>query len=114
ISRVNFLFVGIFFPAFALPYWFLEKRLIRRAIMDLLKQERPDKGQLGTHRIVLSRDGVFERTAVGEARTSWAGIDRVEENEGYIFIYTSPAAAHIIPKRVFRTGLCGRRPETYR
>jgi len=38
----------------------------------------------------------------GESRVSWAGVDRIEQNPEYIFIYTSVAAAHVIPKRAFR------------
>jgi hypothetical protein len=45
---------------------------------------------------------VVESTAVGESHTSWAGVDRIEQNPEYIFIYTSPAAAYVIPKRAFR------------
>jgi hypothetical protein len=29
-------------------------------------------------------------------------VDRVEQSPDYIFIYTSPAMAHLIPKRAFR------------
>jgi hypothetical protein len=68
----------------------------------LLKEEKPGKGQLGKHRIVLSANGLAESTAVGESRTSWAGVDRVEQDPHYIFIYTSPAAAHVVPKRAFK------------
>jgi hypothetical protein len=102
ISRVNFTFLLIAFPIVALLQWFLERRLIRRAIQHLLMQERPGRGQLGRHRLVLTEDGLVESTAVGESRTSWAGVDRVEQNPDYIFIYTAPAAAHVIPKRAFR------------
>jgi hypothetical protein len=41
-------------------------------------------------------------SALGRRITSWAGVDRIEQNPEYIFIYTSPAAAHVIPKRAFR------------
>ena len=102
ISRVNFTFLVIAFPIVALAQWFLERRLMGRAIRRLLKEEKPDRGQLGRHKVMLTEDGVVESTAVGESRTSWAGVDRIEQNPEYIFIYTSPAAAHVIPKRAFR------------
>jgi hypothetical protein len=101
IARINVLFLATTFPLVAFLYWAFERRLIRRAILELVKQEKPDKGQLGTHRIVLSDSGVVETTAVGESHTSWRGVDRVEQNSDYIFIYTSHAAAHIVPKRAF-------------
>jgi hypothetical protein len=49
----------------------------------------------------LNEAGLVESTAVGESRCSWAGVDRVEHDQQYIYIYTAPHAAHIIPKRAF-------------
>ena len=100
-SRVSLGFIAIALPAVFLFQWCLERWIVRRAIRELLKDERPDKGHLGRHRLVLGEDGVHESTAVGESRTTWAGVDRVEQNPDYIFIYTTPAAAHVIPKRAF-------------
>src|SRR5215216_7230049 len=102
ISRVNFIFLAVAFPIVGLVQGFLTRRLMRRALLDLLKEEKPGRGQLGKHKVVLTEDSVVESTAVGESRTSWAGVDRIEQNPQYIFIYTSPAAAHVIPKRAFR------------
>jgi hypothetical protein len=101
VSRISVTFIAIALPIVFLGQWFLERRLMRGAILRLLEKEKPGKGQLGRHRIVVSEDGLVESTAVGESRTSWAGVDRIEQNSDYIFVYTSPAAAHIIPKRAF-------------
>jgi hypothetical protein len=102
LSRVSFGFMLLAYPTVLLLQWFLERRLMRRAILTLIQEERPDRGQLGRHRMVLSEDGIAESTAVGESRASWVGVDRIEQNPEYIFIYTSAAAAHVIPKRAFR------------
>jgi hypothetical protein len=101
ISRMNFGFFLIALPLVFLGQWFLETRMVRRGILQLLKEEKPGKGQLGKHRIIVNQDGVQESTAVGESRTSWAGVHRIEQNPDYIFIYISPVAAHVIPKRAF-------------
>jgi YcxB-like protein len=101
IARINLLFLITVFPLVAVLYWILWRQMMRRAIRVMVREEKPDKGQLGTHTILLGADGLVETTAVGESRTSWAGIDRIEQNDDYIFIYTSPVAAHLIPKRVF-------------
>jgi hypothetical protein len=101
VSRVSFGFIVIALPVAFLFQWCLERWLVRRAIRQLLEDERPDRGQLGRHRLVLGEDGLSESTAVGESRTTWAGVDRVEQSPDYIFIYTTPAAAHVIPKRAF-------------
>lgn len=101
VSRVSFGFLLTFFPLVAGITWLLEKRLSRRTILELLKEEVPEKGQLGKHRMKLDDTGVLEATAVGEQRTSWAGINRVEQSQDYFYIYTTPSAAFVIPRRAF-------------
>jgi hypothetical protein len=78
-----------------------EGRIARRMINKLIDDEKPDKGRIGRHELVLDESGVKERTAVGEQLTRWAGIDRIEQDDSYIYIYTAPSAAHVIPKRAF-------------
>jgi hypothetical protein len=101
ISRVSFGFIVVAIPVVFLFQWCLERWLVRRAIRQLLKEERPDKGQLGRHRLVLGEESLSESTAVGESRTAWVGVDRVEQSPDYIFIYTTPSAAYVVPKRAF-------------
>jgi hypothetical protein len=50
ISRANFTFLLVALPVVVLAQWYLERRLMRRAILQLLKEEKPGKGQLGRHR----------------------------------------------------------------
>ena len=102
LSRVSFSFLLVTFPVISALQWSLERRLLRKAILQLLDQEKPERGQLGRHSLALSETGVREWTAVGESRTAWAGVDRVEEDPRYIYLYTSPVAAHLIPRRAFR------------
>jgi hypothetical protein len=97
---VNWPFLAAFLPA-AVLYRLIERWLVKRAIQRLVAREKPDRGQLGRHRLRLLEDGFLESTAVGESHTFWAGIDRVEQDESYIFIYTAAAAGHVIPKRAF-------------
>jgi hypothetical protein len=102
ISRVSISFLAIPLVLVVSFTWLIEKRMTRRAILQLISEEKPDKGQLGRHTVKLDDIGVTESTAVGEQRTSWAGIDRVEQNPEYIYIYTSASAALVIPRRAFR------------
>ena len=101
-SRASWMWIAWIFPI-VIAMWLFEKRQMRRTILDHLKEEKPGRGQLGAHKISLNEAGLVESTAVGESRTSWAGVDRVEHDEKYIYIYTAPHAAHIIPKRAFRS-----------
>jgi YcxB-like protein len=63
--------------------------------------EGHNKGVLGRHEIEIGPDGVYERTAVNESQQSWAGIERIADDDRYIFIYVQPMAAHVIPKAAF-------------
>jgi len=103
LSRASFIWIAVYFPVIALIMLFFERRAIRRGILDLMKDEKPGRGQLGTHKIVLNEAGLVESTAVNQSRHSWAGVDRVEQDRDYIFIYTQAHAAHIIPKRAFNS-----------
>ena len=101
VSLVSFTFLAVAFPLGALFHRLLVRRQTRRLILELLKEEKPGRGQLGWHRVSLGEAGLTERTAVNESHTAWAGVDRVEQDEVYVFIYTAPAAALVIPKRAF-------------
>ena len=100
-TRIGFVFLAVTVPVVLLLQWVLERWLIRRFLRQMLKDERPGRGALGRHWVVLSDYGVTESSAVNETRTSWAGVDRVEQSADYIFIYITPASAHVIPKRAF-------------
>jgi hypothetical protein len=100
-SRVSVTFIIVAFAIAALFQWLLETRIMRLLIRRMLRDEKPDRGHIGKHRLILSEDGVLERTAVNESRTSWTGVDRVEQNADYIFVYTTPGSAHVVPKRAF-------------
>ena len=101
IEDVDLRFLVTAFVVVACLNWLLTRWLMHRFINKLLSELKRDKGQLGRHKVLLDENGVVESTTVGETRTSWAGIDRLEQNRDYIFIYTQPHAAHIIPKRAF-------------
>ena len=103
-TRGSFLFLAVTYPVILVLQWLIYRWLARRGILRLLKEYGPNKGQLGWHKLVLNASDLVETTAVGESRTLWPGVDRVEQNENYIFIYTQPHAAHIIPKRAFNDG----------
>ena len=66
--------------------------------------EGQNKGAFGNHIIALDPEGVTAISDVGESRTGWAGIEKVEENEEYVFLYTGSLQAHVIPKRAFLGG----------
>jgi len=57
----------------------------------------------GQHHLLLHEDHVEVRTPYSQGTIRWEAIERVEQDEEYIFIYTSSLNAHIIHKRFFPT-----------
>jgi YcxB-like protein len=100
-SLVHFALLSITFVLMVFFASVFLKRQLRRAILQQVDEEKPGRGQLGRHKISLTETQIVESTDVGESRTSWAGVDRVEQNGDYIFIYTTPHAAYVIPRRAF-------------
>jgi len=100
-TRISIAFIVLTLAFVLLLQWALERWLLRRFLRQMLKDERPGRGALGRHRVVLSDYGVTESTSVNETRTAWAGVDRVEQSQDHVFIYITPASAHVIPKRAF-------------
>lgn len=103
IGAFNYLFLLIGFPLTALLFWMIERRMTHRAVNALVAQEKQDKGRLGRHTLILDEEGVLERTVVGETRSAWAGIEKVEQDTDYIYIYTAPGAAHVVPRHAFKS-----------
>ena len=101
-SLVNFSILLVGFPIVALATWLMTRMAMRRFINQILKEEKPERGQLGKHRVQLQDSGFVESTAVNESSWTWAGIDRIEQDANYIYIYTSPMHAILIPKRAFK------------
>jgi hypothetical protein len=100
-SLLNFAVLLVVFPVVALVTW-LTTRIMVRFIKNTLKEEKPERGQLGKHKVVLSETGLVESTVVNESSRTWAGIDRIEQDSNYIYIYVAPMQAIIIPKRAFK------------
>jgi ABC-type nickel/cobalt efflux system permease component RcnA len=100
-SNVNLIVFALSFTIMAVFAWWYLRRALRRAIIGQLNEEKPGRGQLGRHKIRLTETEIVETTDVGESRTNWVGVDRIEQNDDYIFVYTTPHSAHVIPKRAF-------------
>lgn len=97
----------VYFPVFALIWllWiiFYKKYFDRIAIKRIEKMLNEGKNLclLGKYSVETNEDGFIEICPNGESKITWNGIDKVVENELYIFIYIDSVRAYIIPKRAF-------------
>lgn len=58
---------------------------------------------LGKHTLVVEPSGVTEQGSVSESKVAWSGVEKIEDDNQYIYIFTGPLQAHVIPKRAFRS-----------
>jgi hypothetical protein len=72
-----------------------KKRILR------LIEEGNSANLLGERSILVTEEAVEEITPQGESRTTWGSIERIDETDDYIYIYTSPINAYLVPTRAF-------------
>jgi hypothetical protein len=86
--------------AYGIVYFYQWRIGMWRKIRKLL-EEGDNKNMLGSHRLILREDEVLETCSTAESRIKWQAVERIEENNDYIFLYVSAVSAHILPKRAF-------------
>jgi hypothetical protein len=91
---IVFILAWIFaYPRF---YW----QLFDNNVKYLISQGK-NKGIVGKHMIEISEKGLCETTEVNQSIVVWSGLERIEQNEQYVFAFVNPMMAHIIPIRAF-------------
>ena len=73
-----------------------KKRILR------LIEEGNNSSLFGPRSIIMTEEGVEEISEQGESRVTWNFIDRIEETQDYIYIYTSSVNAYVVPVRAFQ------------
>ena len=70
-------------------------------VTAIMAYAREQKGVIGKHTLVLTDDGLIERTDYNETLHRWKGLFRVRESGHYIFLYVTEAQYHLMPKCSF-------------
>ena len=92
VAGVIFAFV---FILSSLPGW----RTMHRRIPAGLNSDAPRKDFHFPHTASVSPDGYFDRTEDSEHFYKWHALHDIAFTPDHIFLYTTVATAHIIPKR---------------
>jgi hypothetical protein len=88
----------------ALAWLFFYPRLYQRGLKQMVVKAMSDgqnRGTLGRHLISIDETGLNEKTDVNDSHWNWLGVEQIQQNENYIFVYISSIMAHVIPKRAF-------------
>jgi YcxB-like protein len=65
---------------------------------------RPEKSDTGPLRLIVESDAVTEIAPHRETRRRWTELYKVEETDGYLYLFVTPKSAIIIPRHSFSDG----------
>lgn len=77
--------------------------LILFAKQQLYKSIGNGKGVLGEHTIEIEPKGLRETTDVNQNFHKWNGVQSIESDKKYIYVFIGNYMAHIIPKSAFKS-----------
>lgn len=93
--------IGVVFSVGAsLVYPYIYKRSVTRQARKLFR-EGSNKSLLGRHELHLSPDGIHYKTISSESKINWSSIEKVVQNEKYVFMYIGALNAIVVPKTAF-------------
>lgn len=69
-----------------------------------LFEEGNNRALFGPHRMLLHEDRLEVITEYSRGEVRWEGVERIEEDEQYIFIYVSALNAYVVHKKYFFSG----------
>ncbi len=78
-----------------LTLWFAERKVRR------LFKGSEGKGEFVWRRLTVSSEGLHSVSEHSDAIVKWPAIDKIVVTDNHLFLYTSPRAAIIVPKRAF-------------
>lgn len=89
--------------ALLVSVYYLVLRWVFKFMAVRMTKEGRNAGTLCKHRVVLDGEAFFDATDVGDQRVLWRGVERVEQTDAHIFVYTGSAMAFVVPKWAFAT-----------
>lgn len=106
ISDIPAWYWGISF-AIAAVLWviFYPKSVVKQVEKRVRKmiEEDDNKGLIGDRVVEISENGIDVTTDYSKVNHSWESVNKIEQDEKYIYIYQSSMSAVMIPKSIFDT-----------
>jgi hypothetical protein len=95
-----FIFIAaqVFTSALFLPR-FIDRQSLKATYRQFIV--RPEKSDSGSVRLIIESDAVTEVAPDRTTRRRWAELYKVEETDGYLYLFDTPKSAIIIPRHSF-------------
>lgn len=97
---LSYIVYGAIFLAWILYYPKYFIAVTKRRILKMI-DESDNSSIYGMQSITLTDTGVEQESNTGESKTSWNGIERIDETKEYIYIYIGAMNAYLVPNRAF-------------
>lgn len=97
---LSYIVYGAIFLAWILYYPKYFMSITKKRTIKMI-DEGDNSSIYGMQRITLTDAGIEQESNTGESRTSWSGIERIDETKEYIYIYIGTMNAYLVPNRAF-------------
>ena len=87
---------GVFFSVWSIFIYGVAPRIAKRMV-----DKSKNLGLVGKHIIRLESDGFRETTDVNDTFHAWRGVDTIEADARYIYIFLHGGTGHAVPRRAF-------------
>jgi len=92
--------IGVGFMGLAVLLWkLLAYRKLTPKLVAKMLRDTPQKNVFCRHTVSISGDGIGEETEGAHNFHTWPTLFRIAITPEHIFVYNTPATAHIIPRR---------------
>ncbi|MCK5061449.1 YcxB family protein [Candidatus Parcubacteria bacterium] len=77
-------------------------RQMKKNVKKLISEDA-NNGLVGDQKMIISEEGIKTVNEYKKSETTWAGVNKLMENNNYFFIYIAAYQAYVVPKRCFNS-----------
>jgi hypothetical protein len=91
------------FGAAGFVYYYFYPKIIKSNLRKTVRKAFSEgkNSVIGMHKYTFTAEGIHESGELSEGTIKWQAVEKLVQDEKYLFIIIRPNAACIIPKRVF-------------
>ncbi len=106
-SEQTLTILAILSVAISLPLFFMYTQYFKyrnKKQIKIFYENDSYKGIIGLHEMIISADGLSNKTTDNDSKVAWKLINRIETNADHTFIFTDDITAYIVPHNRITSG----------